>query len=93
MKSTHDGCSTTFAPMLAKCLCAGQAALNVISGQIDFMFANMPYVLGIVRARASNLAQQGADPMQGSVDQYAAFMRNELAKWAKVVAAAGLKVE
>jgi hypothetical protein len=32
-------------------------------------------------------AQQGADPMQGSVDQYAAFVRNELAKWAKVVAA------
>jgi hypothetical protein len=31
--------------------------------------------------------------MQGAVDQYAAFVRNELAKWAKVVAAAGLKVE
>lgn len=39
------------------------------------------------------LAQQGADPLQGSVDQYAAFVRNELAKWTKVVAAAGLKVE
>lgn len=39
------------------------------------------------------LAQQGADPMRGSVDQYAAFVRNELAKWTKVVAAAGLKVE
>ena len=135
----------------------GQAALDVISGQIDFMFANMPSVLGIVRTgklRAiavggntrtplmpavptvaesgvpgyemtgwfglfspagvprdilvhlnteinrglqlptikDNLAQQGADPMPGSVDQYAAFVRNELAKWAKVVAAAGLKV-
>ncbi len=27
MKATHDGGSTTFAPMLAKCLCAGFAAL------------------------------------------------------------------
>jgi len=136
----------------------GQAALDVSSGQIDFMFANIPSVLGIVRAgklrviavggttRTSLmpsvptvaesgvpgyemtgwfglfspagvprdilmqlnteinrglqspaikeiLTQQGADPMQGSVDQYAAFVRNELAKWAKVVAAAGLKVE
>ena len=136
----------------------GQAALDVISGQIDFMFANIPSVLGMVRAGKLRaiavggttrtpmmpavptvaesgvpgyemtgwfglfspagvprdilvqlnteinrglqspaikdiLAQQGADPLQGSVDQYAAFVRNELAKWAKVVAAAGLKVE
>jgi len=136
----------------------GQAALDVISGQIDFMFANMPSVLGLVRAgklRAiavggnartpllpdvptiaesgvpgyemtgwfglfspagvprdilvhlnteinrglqspaikDNLAQQGADPMQGSVDQFASFVRNDLAKWTKVVMAAGLKVE
>ncbi|MDP2706849.1 MAG: tripartite tricarboxylate transporter substrate-binding protein, partial [Burkholderiales bacterium] len=28
----------------------GQAALDVISGQIDFMFANIPSVLGMVRA-------------------------------------------
>ena len=71
MKATHDGRSRTFAPTLAKCLCAVLAAL-----------LSQPL-----------LAQQGADPMQGSVDQYAAFVRNEMAKWAKVVAAAGLKVE
>lgn len=79
MKATHDGRSTTFAPMLAKCLCGG------LDTEINRGLQS-PAIKDI-------LVQQGADPMQGSVDQYAAFVRNELAKWAKMVAAAGLKVE
>lgn len=136
----------------------GQAAIDVMSGQIDFMFANIPSVLGIVRAgklRAiavgskkrsplmpdiptvaeagvagyemtgwfglfspagvprevltrintevtgrlqrpdikENLAQQGAEPVPGSVEQFGTFVRDEQTKWAKVVAAEGLKVD
>jgi len=38
------------------------------------------------------LAGQGAEPMSGSVDEIDAFARFELAKWAKVVAGLGLKL-
>ena len=38
------------------------------------------------------LATQGADSMSGSVDEIAALVRSELAKWAKVVSGLGLKV-
>jgi len=39
------------------------------------------------------LASQGAEPVPGSVDEFSNFVRAELAKWAKVVAGAGLKVD
>jgi tripartite-type tricarboxylate transporter receptor subunit TctC len=39
------------------------------------------------------LALQGAEPLTGSVEQTAAFFRNEIDKWALVVRAAGLKPE
>jgi len=39
------------------------------------------------------LAKQGAEPVPGSVDQFTAFVRGDLAKWAKVVTALGLKVD
>ncbi|MEK7876243.1 MAG: tripartite tricarboxylate transporter substrate binding protein [Pseudomonadota bacterium] len=135
----------------------GQAAIDVISGQLDFMLGNMPSVIGLVRsgklqalavggkARSPQLpdvptiaeagvpgyemtgwyvlfttakaprdvlvklndeiarglqrndtrellASQGADSMSGSVDEIEALVRTELAKWAKVVAGLGLKV-
>jgi len=39
------------------------------------------------------LAAQGAEPLSGSVDQTAAYFRNEIDKWGKVVRASGMKVE
>ena len=39
------------------------------------------------------LKAQGADPVGNSPEQYTAFMQNEIAKWAKVIAAAGIKGE
>ncbi|HWI13062.1 MAG TPA: tripartite tricarboxylate transporter substrate-binding protein, partial [Burkholderiales bacterium] len=136
----------------------GQAAVDLMAGGVDFMFPNMPTVLGLVHAGklravavggASRsqllpelptmaeagapgyemsgwfgmfaaagtsrdiltrlngevargfqrddirdlLAGQGAEPMRGSVDEFSAFVRSELGKWAKVVSAAGVKVD
>ena len=39
------------------------------------------------------LAALGADPMNGTPDQPAAFLRSEIAKWAKVVKASGTRTE
>lgn len=52
----------------------------------------------IVRALNSpdvreRLSSQGADPVGSSPDQYTSFMQQEIAKWAKVIAAAGIKGE
>ena len=38
-------------------------------------------------------AQQGAIPAPGTPEEYGAFIRGEIAKWAKVVKASGAKVE
>jgi tripartite-type tricarboxylate transporter receptor subunit TctC len=38
-------------------------------------------------------ASQGVDPVSGTPEQFAAFMRSELDKWRKVVAASGTKLE
>lgn len=35
----------------------------------------------------------GADPVGNTPEQYAAFMQNEITKWAKVIKAAGIKGE
>ncbi len=43
-----------------------------------------------MRAR---LADQGADPIGNSPEQYTAFIQNEIAKWAKVIKAAGIRAE
>lgn len=40
-----------------------------------------------------NLVTQGADPVGSSPEEFAAFMQSESAKWAKVIKAAGIKVE
>jgi tripartite-type tricarboxylate transporter receptor subunit TctC len=37
------------------------------------------------------LAMQGAEPRTGTAEEFGAAMQNDLKKWAKVVAAAGLK--
>ncbi len=52
----------------------------------------------IVRALNSpdlreRLISQGADPVGNTPEQYTAFMQNEIAKWAKVIQAAGIKGE
>ncbi len=39
------------------------------------------------------LKSQGADPVGSTPAQYTAFMQNEITKWAKVIAAAGIKGE
>jgi len=39
------------------------------------------------------LTLQGADPVGNSPEQYTAFVENEIAKWAKVIQAAGIKGE
>ena len=39
------------------------------------------------------LTVQGADPVGNSPEQYTAFVENEIAKWAKVIQAAGIKGE
>lgn len=39
------------------------------------------------------LAADGAEPVGGTSKELAAFVRSEIAKWAKVVKAAGLRAE
>jgi tripartite-type tricarboxylate transporter receptor subunit TctC len=36
---------------------------------------------------------QGAEPMRGTPETFAAFMQKEMAKWAPVVKAANIKAE
>jgi tripartite-type tricarboxylate transporter receptor subunit TctC len=43
-----------------------------------------------VRERLQGL---GADPVGNTPEQYTAFMQNEIAKWTKVIRAAGIKGE
>jgi tripartite-type tricarboxylate transporter receptor subunit TctC len=39
------------------------------------------------------LKSLGADPVGNTPEQYAAFMQSEIAKWGKVIKAAGIKGE
>jgi tripartite-type tricarboxylate transporter receptor subunit TctC len=39
------------------------------------------------------LTADGSDPVGNTPDQYSAFLRNEIAKWAKVIKLAGVKAE
>lgn len=41
----------------------------------------------------ARLSDQGADPVANTPEQYTAFIQNEIAKWAKVIKAAGIKGE
>jgi tripartite-type tricarboxylate transporter receptor subunit TctC len=44
-------------------------------------------------ALRASLISQGADPVGNTPEQYTAFVQNEIAKWAKVIPAAGIKGE
>ena len=48
-----------------------------------------------LRARdiADAIAKQGADPEGGTAEAFGAYLKSEIEKWSKVIAAAGLKVE
>jgi tripartite-type tricarboxylate transporter receptor subunit TctC len=39
------------------------------------------------------LASQGAEPLTSTPDEFAAYLRSEIAKWAKVVKDSGMKVD
>ena len=39
------------------------------------------------------MGRPGAEPMRGTPDGFAAFMRQEMSKWQPVVKAAGVKAE
>ena len=39
------------------------------------------------------LAAQGAEPVGDSPEEFARFMRDEIAKWAKLIKISGAKVE
>ena len=59
---------------------------------IDRLNAEMVKILGSAEL-VQNLAAQGAEQGGGSPDEFAQFIRTEVAKWAKVVKAAGLHVD
>ncbi len=44
-------------------------------------------------ATRKQLSQEGADPRTGTPEEFAAAMANDLQKWAKVVAVAGIKIK
>ena len=48
---------------------------------------------GVGRATALQLAALGAEPMSGTPEQIGAFLRSEVAKWARVIKASGTRVE
>ncbi len=47
-------------------------------------------ILNVAEMR-EQLSRQGADPRTGTPEEFAAAMANDMKKWAKVVAAAGIK--
>ena len=44
----------------------------------------------LARARGK-LKAEGSDPVGSSIEQYAAFLRDEIAKWSKVIKVANIK--
>ncbi len=44
-------------------------------------------------AMRSSLLDQGAEPVPGTPEEFAAFIRSETAKWGKVIKTAGIKPE
>jgi tripartite-type tricarboxylate transporter receptor subunit TctC len=50
-------------------------------------------VLKVIRSPElmEKLKAEGSDPVGSSVEQYAAFLRDEISKWAKVIKFANIK--
>jgi tripartite-type tricarboxylate transporter receptor subunit TctC len=59
---------------------------------VERLHAEMVRTLNTPEVR-DKLKGLGADPVGSTPEQYAAFMQNEIAKWAKVIKAAGIKGE
>ena len=59
---------------------------------IDKLNAEMVRALNLPDLR-TRLANDGADPVGNTPEQYTAFVENEITKWAKVIKAAGIKGE
>jgi tripartite-type tricarboxylate transporter receptor subunit TctC len=64
---------------------APKAAVERLSGEIQTIFKRQD-----IRER---LIQMGIDPVGGSSVEFDKFLRNEVAKWAKVIKEAGVKIE
>ena len=64
---------------------APKAAVDKLSGEIQTIFKRQD-----VRDR---LVQIGIDPVGSSAAEFDKFLRNEVAKWAKVIKEAGVKIE
>jgi tripartite-type tricarboxylate transporter receptor subunit TctC len=59
---------------------------------VDKLNAEMVRALNTQDLR-ERLLSQGADPIGNTPEQYTAFMQNEIVKWGKVIAAAGIRGE
>lgn len=59
---------------------------------VDKLNTNLRQILGEADARAQ-FTRNGLDPAPGSADEFGKLLKTEIAKWAKVVKAAGIKPE
>lgn len=62
------------------------------TGILSRLHAETVYVLGLPEVREA-LAKQGADAESSTPEQFAAYIRSELAKWAKVVKDANVRLD
>jgi tripartite-type tricarboxylate transporter receptor subunit TctC len=59
---------------------------------IDSLYKQMASTLKTPQVK-ERFAKLGADPVGSRPDQFGAFIQSEVAKWAKVIKAAGLKID